>query len=293
MKFKFTTSALGIFIACHLNAQGTLSPVKLSNIELAYPYWSPDDSWIAYQSNQTGNWEIYMMRNDGSGIKQLTHNGHNNITPAVSPDGIKIAFVSDLDGDNDIYIMDLQGNVMDKITHNTFEDYHPSWSPSGQKITYGSGATESATEIFEFDLTTRQSRQLTDNDHFDSFSDYSPDGSKIVWIKWLPHNNGELYVLDLGTNEEKRITNSPGFEGYCTWNAAGDEIYYAFPNPDTKSYDIGKVNYHTLKKEIIFSSSHNDARPQISHDGSRMVFNREVNGDMNISILNLPTNPEN
>jgi len=34
--------------------------------------WSPDGKRIAFQSNRTGRWEVWVMNADGTGAKQLT-----------------------------------------------------------------------------------------------------------------------------------------------------------------------------------------------------------------------------
>src|SRR5688572_15510070 len=65
--------------------------VKLTNIETSYPHWSPDGRRIAYQSNRTGNSEIYVMNADGSGVVQLTHTAAVDENPAWSPGGQHIA----------------------------------------------------------------------------------------------------------------------------------------------------------------------------------------------------------
>ena len=35
--------------------------------------WSPDGGWITFQSSRDGDWEVYVMRPDGSGQRRLTH----------------------------------------------------------------------------------------------------------------------------------------------------------------------------------------------------------------------------
>ena len=58
-----------------------------------YPSWSPDGSKIAFASDRSGSWQIYVMTSDGTNVVRLTTTS-NNIEPAWSPDGTKIAFVS-------------------------------------------------------------------------------------------------------------------------------------------------------------------------------------------------------
>lgn len=260
---------------------------KLTQIENSYPFFTPDGSGIVFQSNRTGNWELYYMNSDGKEVRSLTSNGFNNMTPTISPDGERIAFISNIDGDNDVYLMDFNGNIIDKITHNNHADYHPAWSADGTKITYGSGVNDEETEIFEFNLVTRKVLQLTSNNYFDSFSNYSPDGKKIVFIKWFPNENGELHILDLDTKKETRLTNTPVFEGHCVWSKSGKEVYYSFYNSKTKNWDIAKINVETKKIDIIVDSPLNDARPQFNNSNSVMVFNQEKDGDMGISTQKL------
>jgi len=46
------------------------------------PYWSPDGSRIVFQSNRTGNFQIYVMNADGSEQVRLTHHRGNDYRPS-------------------------------------------------------------------------------------------------------------------------------------------------------------------------------------------------------------------
>ncbi len=41
------------------------------------PAWSPDGRWLAFDSDRGGNYQIYMIRIDGRGMRQLTQQGVN------------------------------------------------------------------------------------------------------------------------------------------------------------------------------------------------------------------------
>src|SRR6266851_5500645 len=57
------------------------------------PDWSPDGTKIAYESNQTGDYRIWVMNSDGSGQRRLADDpGFADLAPAWSPDGARIVF---------------------------------------------------------------------------------------------------------------------------------------------------------------------------------------------------------
>ena len=49
------------------------------------PYWSPDGSRILFQSNRTGNFQIYVMNADGSDPVRLTNHHGNDYYPSWGP----------------------------------------------------------------------------------------------------------------------------------------------------------------------------------------------------------------
>jgi TolB protein len=62
------------------------------------PAVSPDGKQIAFMSRRDGNWNIYIVRSDGKGFKQLTTDKAEDGLPTWSPDGKVIAFASNRGG---------------------------------------------------------------------------------------------------------------------------------------------------------------------------------------------------
>jgi Tol biopolymer transport system component len=57
------------------------------------PHWSPDGRRIAYYSNQTGSYQIWLINADGSGARQITEaDGPGVVHPIWSPDGMRLAY---------------------------------------------------------------------------------------------------------------------------------------------------------------------------------------------------------
>lgn len=58
------------------------------------PALSPDGTQVAFMSRRDGNWEIYIVNVDGSGLQRLTNNSAQDGLPTWSPDGKLLAFLS-------------------------------------------------------------------------------------------------------------------------------------------------------------------------------------------------------
>jgi len=70
---------------------------------------------VAFMSARDGNWEVYAVNMDGSGLQRLTNSGSNDGLPTWSPDGRSIAFVSDRSGAWAIWVMDASGSNQRKL----------------------------------------------------------------------------------------------------------------------------------------------------------------------------------
>ncbi|HEY8925301.1 MAG TPA: DPP IV N-terminal domain-containing protein, partial [Polyangia bacterium] len=60
-----------------------------------FPEWSPQGDWIAFTSNREDrDYEIYVIRPDGTGLRRVTHLPCNDAHSSWSPDGAWLAFSS-------------------------------------------------------------------------------------------------------------------------------------------------------------------------------------------------------
>ena len=76
--------------------------------------WSPDGEHLTFQAAWDGDNEIYVIRRDGTGLRQITQNSTNDRHPIFALDGESILFssaVTRLDGssDLDIFTVDAEG----------------------------------------------------------------------------------------------------------------------------------------------------------------------------------------
>ena len=74
------------------------------------PSASPNGKKIAFMSQRAGNWDVYVMNDDGTGLELLTPDASNEGLPAWSPDGLAIAFLSDRNGVWGLWVMNADGS---------------------------------------------------------------------------------------------------------------------------------------------------------------------------------------
>ena len=113
------------FSSFDINYKGTLKMcdasgknVKvISNSGSSYnPKWSPDGKYLAYVSDKAGKFQIYLVKSDGSSVRQLTSEAGNVIEYNWSPDGSKIVFDSQGDGTSSVWIIDVDKGTKQNLT---------------------------------------------------------------------------------------------------------------------------------------------------------------------------------
>lgn len=118
----------------------TLAGTALAESEEAT--FRSENGEIAFASNRTtgegvdnpeGDFEIFTMEQDGTGITQLTKNAAFDFDPDWSADGQKIAFESNRDGFSDIFVMNAEGTQQTNLTKNPAGDFTLAWQPLEKK----------------------------------------------------------------------------------------------------------------------------------------------------------------
>lgn len=141
--------------------------------------WSPDGTYIAFNSDRDGNIEIYVINIDDRGITRLTNNPARDGAPAWSPDGKSIVFISDRDGNSEIYLMNGDGLSQTRLTNNPAADISPIWSADGKYI-YFTSARDGNTEVYRMNVDGSGQTNLTSSPAHDYWFWLSPDGSKFA-----------------------------------------------------------------------------------------------------------------
>ena len=120
---------------------GSGSPERIisSTREETLADYSPDGARIAFASNRSGNWEIWMTDANGANARQLTSfAGAPAHSPRWSPNGRLLAFAHTYEGNGDIYTMTPEGSLVRRLTMEPSREDTPSWSRDGRWLYFSS-----------------------------------------------------------------------------------------------------------------------------------------------------------
>ena len=245
---------------------------------------------IAFGSDRSsGDYDVYIMNPDGSGVTQLTTDPARDNQPSFSPDGSKILFYSHRDGStSEIYVMNSDGSAQTRLTNSPGNDFHPSFSPDGTRIAFHSNR-DGDFEIFVMNADGSEPTQVTQNSAFDTGASYSPDGSRIVFTSNRDPGgltgNYEIYVMNADGRDQTRLTNNPAFDSGAEFSPDGTKIvFYSDRDGD---HEIYLMNADGSDVTQLTAAAGRDADPAFSPDGSRIVFTSNRDGNEEIYVMNI------
>jgi Tol biopolymer transport system component len=158
------------------------------------PAWSPDGKQIAFSSyRNNGNYEIFVMGDDGNDVKQLTFTESAEGDPAWSPDGQFIAY-----GGN----YPLFGGMSCGFMHTGRE---PSWGVGSDVYVMKADGTD------QVRLTTR-------GDSSDPV--WSPTGTRIAFIRYQG-SFAQIYCMNADGSNQTRVTDDASNKSYPSWSQWG------------------------------------------------------------------------
>lgn len=145
--------------------------------------WSPDGQWVSFISDRTGEDEVYILKQDGSGeAKQVTKGGGSyKFNPVWSPDSRYLMLA---DRAQDLYLIDVKSEAKILVHHSPYSeitDY--AFGPDSRWIAYKEpGRARSFDVIKLFHIDTKQNIAVTDQWYPSHSPAFSPDGKYLYFV---------------------------------------------------------------------------------------------------------------
>lgn len=152
------------------------------------PAWSPDGQLIAYWSDRSGEYEIYLQAPDGNSAgRQLTQRGVGfGYRLFWSPDSSKIGFI---DETNTVYVVDVEsgdiqeaGHTMWNLGHGSRYGFTMGWSPDSRWVAFEQGMANTRSALFVFDTETEETQQVTSGFFNDQQPVFGVNGEYLFFL---------------------------------------------------------------------------------------------------------------
>jgi tricorn protease len=144
--------------------------------------WSPDGKWIAYVSDQSGEDEIWIRPQDGSGEPRALTSGADTYKYEIvwSPDSQRIAWTDKL---NRLQFVEVESKQVTLVAQSeAFEIRDFVWSPDSQWLAFTRPEVRRFANIYLYGLAQKNQVQVTDG-WFDVGSpEFSSDGKYLFFV---------------------------------------------------------------------------------------------------------------
>jgi Tol biopolymer transport system component/uncharacterized RDD family membrane protein YckC len=242
---------------------------------------------IAFTSNRSGTYNIYLVNADGSGLRQLTRFRAGNVArPSLSPDGNAVVFQhQDLpEGTWDVWVVGTDGSEPRNLTPEPDDEGAPTWSPDGTKIAFGSNRA-GAFDLFLMNPDGSGIEQLTDGVAIEDDPAFSPDGKRLAYLEGSTADPPvwQLWTMNADGSGARRLTKTPVEYERPAWSADGTRI--AFTRGHRDHLAVSVIDANGGRERRLTSGAADDYQPTWSPDGRRIAFGSNRAGPPSLFLM--------
>jgi len=227
---------------------------------------------VVFHSDRSGDFEIWVMDDDGGNPTQLTNSPGRDIEPTWSPDGSQIVWASARsDVDNlELYVMNADGSDQHRLVEiQPGDELGPEWSPDGTRIAFYSNR-DGKLQIYTVNADGTGLTNLTNfPDASNSRPAWSPDGTKITFVSDRDMNN-EIYIMNADGSQQTRLTNDNSDDVMPKWSPDGKQIIFESNRNGLNTLFL--INVDGSNVHLALGQPRGDATPAWGAQGQGFYF---------------------
>jgi len=247
------------------------------------PSFSPDGKWLAFFSDRSGGWRIWLADADGRNPRQISQFEAGFLGCITwSPDSRTIAFDARPGGNSNIYTFDVLGGTRPvPVDANQFEERMPNWSPDGRYLYYNSNR-DGVVSVWRRRLSDGVMQKVGPDRSFKSMVALRPE--RLVFNI----SRGPIYESALDGSGSRMLPDSNATPD-INWVLSGDTIYFTReePNQQVAFYAVHKGKARLLRRTgaLLVRNTSNLA---VSPDGQWLLYAQRDHSSSDIVLRRIP-----
>jgi TolB protein len=245
---------------------------------------APRNIDVAYLAVVNGLWQVWVMNDDGSGRRQVTHSMSDKTRVSWFPSGDRLLISTnqglvltvDLKSGKEIPVEIGVAPVLDAVA-----------SPDGTHIAFSFNGADSGdgNDIWMAAADGTGRVRLTDMPSLQHEPTWSPDGKSLLFLSGNGKQVHDIWKIDLSTRSREQLTAGDLYHFDIAISATGELAYSANRSGNYEIY------VQTPGKEPV-QITHDpglDAHPTFSPDGREILFESTRGGQFDIWKFNRVT----
>ena len=252
------------------------------------PSFSPEADRIAFASNASGDWQLWVTPTSRWEPKQASRFS-GGISGQWSPTGSTLLAMADRNGDNrfQLFTIDVESGETTRVTH--APDAHHrlgGWMPDGKSIFYTSNARDARYfDCYIMDIATQRAERVSEGPALLRAIAASHDGRLLAVEDRHSSVDNDILIVDVAAKTSRLITAHRDTSRFAVIGFSGDaRTLYCRTNAGSEYMRIESIDIASGARQVLFPTSHDVDYAIVNRKGTLIAFSENVDGFERLAV---------